>query len=1409
MSKTNFTKVPLKRWAFVSLLLLLLGQGQVVAQALACNNSVQVSVDNTPNLCQATITADMILEGNPIAGDDYEITIKLNNVVIATGINEVTVTGASQYFGATLVTTITHLNSGISCWGTMFFEDKLAPSIDCSDATVNCSEYPGGNIPLPTAVDNCDPSPSISLTNEVVYSQNVCANGYATVERTYIAFDAEGNTSAPCTQTIYVERPDLVDFPNDIIWTCNQYAAYPNIVDAGALHPYITDTDNTSANVIDVNLDEDCDDSDQPNIDLAHINSTNLQNGGNGCPGNGLDDADVLELTGSGVVANVIGQYCNYQTSHSDQTLQTCGNTFKIVRTWTVLDWCTGSVITSGVGGEDNIQIIKVVDNVQPFISRAPFNVSANIPGIHPQPCRSQGLLLPPTAVTDNCNTVEVKIYTPVGEANYVGGNGINGGFIPAPGLPIGTHTVTYQATDACGNQTTLDVPVTVVDDIAPTTICDEITDVNLSTNGIAIVSADVFDDGTHDNCCLDHFEVRRMVDGCDDGHDDTIFGPSVIFCCDDLDNNPVMVVFRAFDCDNNYNDCMIEVEVNDKISPALINCPANERVLCDWYADNLETQLADLEGDPVAQSELLDQYFGEALFQDNCEYELTRTFSENIDQCLEGVITRGFDAVDDSGNEANQSCTQLIYVDHVSDWVIEFPEDILVNCGTTVPDFGEPEVFFETCELVAVSYDDVIYTTVPDACYKIARTWNVINWCVVGANIDEEVAEDPENQLGLPFPQCDLDGDGDCDDRTFRDSWTVSAKPTAANANQNTNPDTDLDSDPWDGYIEYEQIIKVIDEIDPVFADDCQIDDVCINGNSCGATLLLPEPAIDDCSPDIEVTVEILIGGTWIDGFGPYQNVAPGTYDVRYMATDNCNNQSTCETTVTVVDCKKPTPYCKNGIIVELMDVDPAMVQIWASDLNAGSFDNCPGDVGFSFSALVSDDNRTYTCDDVGQNPVQMWVTDAAGNQDYCETFVTIQANMGQCGDDPLVSVGGAVATEDEQFVEGVDVVLSNQSTGTTMTDNGGVYNFGGIPVGSDVTVTPEKDNDPLNGVTTFDLVIITKHILGVTPLDTPYKMIAADANNSGAITTADLVELRKLILQIIPSFSNNSSWRFVEKAYVFPDQNDPWFEPFPEAISINDIDVSVLDADFTAVKIGDVNGSAATNLGGSNDDRTTFGTFILNVDDMKVQEGEVFTVEFSCSDYEVVASQFTLNFENEALELMEVVEGVAGSENFGLTLLDEGAVTSSWNTNGETGEAVGRMFSLVFKAKQNGKLSQMVSLNSRFTRAEAYNANGELYDVALNFNGNTASGFELYQNVPNPFNSRSAVGFNLPEAGPATLTITDVSGKVLNVTNGDFAEGYNEITINKTDLPSFGVLYYTLETASETASKKMVVVE
>jgi hypothetical protein len=242
----------------------------------------------------------------------------------------------------------------------------------------------------------------------------------------------------------------------------------------------------------------------------------------------------VLANTGSGIPLDLDGQFCGYQYTHADAILDDCGTSFKIVRTWTVLDWCNSTVVTSNQAGEDNVQVIKVVDITGPSVSIAPFEVSANITGQHPMPCTSQDFL-PPATITDNCNDWTVRIYTPIGEANYLNGvDGTNGGFIPAPGLELGVHTILYQAEDECGNITELFVDVEVVDDIAPTAICDEITDVNLSSDGLAVVNASVFDDGSYDNCCLEEFLVRRMDGDCEGNFDE--FDPTVdlllLRCC-------------------------------------------------------------------------------------------------------------------------------------------------------------------------------------------------------------------------------------------------------------------------------------------------------------------------------------------------------------------------------------------------------------------------------------------------------------------------------------------------------------------------------------------------------------------------------------------------------------------------------------------------------------------------------------------------------------------------------------------------------------------------------------------------------------------------------------------------------------------------------------------------------------
>ena len=68
-----------------------------------------------------------------------------------------------------------------------------------------------------------------------------------------------------------------------------------------------------------------------------------------------------------------------------------------------------------------------------------------------------------------------------------------------------------------------------------------------------------------------------------------------------------------------------------------------------------------------------------------------------------------------------------------------------------------------------------------------------------------------------------------------------------------------------------------------------------------------------------------------------------------------------------------------------------------------------------------------------------------------------------------------------------------------------------------------------------------------------------------------------------------------------------------------------------------------------------------------------------------------------------------------------------------------------------------------------------------------------------------KTLIGFHLPEAAKATLTVYDESGRVLFTQKGDFAKGYNHFTLERELVPTVGLLYYKVETSTDSATKKM----
>jgi hypothetical protein len=897
-----------------------------------------------------------------------------------------------------------------------------------------------------------------------------------------------------------------------------------------------------------------------------------------------------------------------------------------------------------------------------------------------------------------------------------------------------------------------------ITDIIAPTAICDENTVVAIGQDGTAIVQAMTFDDGSTDNVGIVLMEVRRMDNPACPGFDGTDFGPTVpVYCCDI--GSIVMVEFRVSDAAGNTNSCMVEIEAQDKLVP-MINCPASLSIICTDTPDPSLT--------------------GEATASDDCVTNVSVTYNDisiTENDCGEGEITRVWTATAGTGAYNTASCIQIITITNPSYFElgdITWPLDYTATtCGVgiepndlTAP-YDRPVLDEGNCNNVAVGHSDqILEFGGVDACLKILRKWQVVDWC------------------------------------------------QAVN-----NPDP---TQPGPGVWHYTQVIKIINSSAPTiisFNGAATIDNYEAD---CGSTAVIFDiMADDDCTDQalLDYSWEFSTGlsGSGNSAVGAFPN---GNYSLTFTINDQCGNIVSQIHDFEVKDAKLPTPVCIFGIATVVMPT-AGLVTIWASDFEDGSsYDNCTAydDLKFSFSSDVNLDSMVIECSEInlvtGNVAIDLYVTDEAGNQDYCSTFVQLQDPSGVCASgDPIVT--GIIENEYQESIEEVTITMTNDNgnmnINPVVTGVNGVYHFNYWS--NEYIITPEKDINYLNGVTTFDLVLIAKHILGTQLLDSPYKIIAADANHTESVTVLDIVKLRALILHIDDSLENNESWRFISAGYLFPNPNNPFAEEFPEAYQYeigNDE-----PGDFVAMKIGDVNGTASPNSLLGSDTRTFAGEKTIQLQNQKVAKGEAFTVDFRAKDLKNIEGyQFTLGFEKEAVEFVEVVSNLVGLSdvNFGLTKLEEGIITTSWNSSkGIDLEKNDVLFSMNFVAKSASDVSAIFNINSRYTVAEAYSGNN-LYELKLAFENNNQAltkAFELYQNKPNPFAEETTISFYLPKSETVTLKIYDVSGRVLKLEKLEGAKGFNSKKITKADFEARGVLYYQVKTNEKVMTKKMILMD
>lgn len=173
--------------------------------------------------------------------------------------------------------------------------------------------------------------------------------------------------------------------------------------------------------------------------------------------------------------------------------------------------------------------------------------------------------------------------------------------------------------------------------------------------------------------------------------------------------------------------------------------------------------------------------------------------------------------------------------------------------------------------------------------------------------------------------------------------------------------------------------------------------------------------------------------------------------------------------------------------------------------------------------------------------------------------------------------TISGQARTETGQGIASVEVSLTGPGVSMQqVTDNNGNFSFSGIPDGQSYELCLLLNTNPLNGVSTFDVELLARHILTVSLLDSPYKIIAGETGTENQPPDVlDLYQIRQLILGVSTNLPA-TSWKFIPADFIFPDPLHPFAYPFPLGCKIVTLSGNAFGQDFIGIKTADVNGGA-----------------------------------------------------------------------------------------------------------------------------------------------------------------------------------------------------------------------------------------
>ncbi len=1319
-----------------------------------CNDLVTLTLDQN---CMRVLQAGDLLESGMGCPEGFTLEVD-RTPPFGNGPWQPAIFGPTD-LGKTYQARATDMVSGNKCWGNVKLVDSLPPVLQCPTIEISCAvpaahlapvflkDSLGITAGMPLVAENCPGTPNLSFTDQSFNLPcDTPGNVTGYILRTWTALDNSGNPGS-CQQRINRMRtPDLVVYPADITVSC----ATPNFP-----------------------------------LEIA------------GAPG---------VPAGNRVYSLLTTPFCELDAFFDDSTEMLCAGSRRVHRTWTIQDVCRPLGPGNPLSG---VQRIDVLDQTGPVFI-CPADTVLVIPT---DSCRAP-LDLPDLIVRDACAQVtDISVFWTEGglTQSLTGSLGDFSGNTPAdsdtlavlglvPDFPVGVTVLLYVATDDCGNEGSCEVALQLWDSVPPAAVCDTFLTVLLDREGQALLPAGAAVADTADACGPLFFKIKRNADSpC--LADSLLFSDQAIFCCAES-GDTLALTLRVYDVPppaggvgpafgaGQFQDCLLRVLVSDTLGP-VCTAPADVSLECaafgaDWASYGMPS--ISCRADSLVEN--LD-------------------FSSFDSSCARGTVLRKFQ-VFESGTGSTGACVQRLEFGGMQNYFVRFPDDVIVTVCDSSGLYGAPQFFSDGCENMSVTYTDEIFTVVPDACFKIERLWRVVNTCTfdsakalvqVPNPNPNAVTNHPSNLQGPVVSASNATG-----------QWApsvVAILPGQTPANFSAFWSADAN-----GYM-YKQIIKVIDTQKPALTN-------CPSGQQLVSDNTDNDPQLWNAS-------------YWFNSAAGSHDLCESPADLCLTATDQCSGSDINFRYLLFLDLDNDGVQETVVSSTNLPGYNNVQFGNAANPNYTGgssrAFDTrpVPANQKFGFALQTTAQGNAKTACvrwNTQQKPLEYaqpqlphgthrirWiVSDKCGNETTCETVFSLSGGPGACSQVEL-AVSGQIRSEAGMGIADVSVQAKVNPVGTspyvlyTQTDAQGQYSFD-LGNQSSYQLIPARDDDPLNGVSTLDLVLINKHVLGLTPLTSPIKIIAADANNSRSVSTFDIIELRKLILGIYTELPASPSWRFVDGSFVFPDPGNPFATVFPESVLANPPYPADPAHNFTGLKVGDVNGNAVVSAAPAGGETRQAAAWALNFSEIQLMPGEVFSVPVA---FERPVAGFQLGLEYPGLELLDLVPGEGLRAEHFAVFPDRNWITASWPEGGTAG------FELKFQAKTPGRLSEHLRLTRQALRAEVYFESSDgsyvIRPLELRFDGKKSAGqaFELFQNEPNPFSGNTRIGFYLPEASALTLRVLDGLGRQCFVHSGYYPEGRHRLILNNEVTAGWsGLYYYTLETAGGArCTGKMLVLE